>query len=297
MKNLVIGVVLGLVVGLVIGYAVTVMQNQALQVCTATSPDIDKTVETAVEKMNTLIHANYPEVNVRVTQTQPYGELYLLTLEYYNESGTLATQTIFMTGNGSMLLLNDPRCIVDLSKQPEQPAQPGKINVSADDDPWRGNKDAKVVIIEFSDYACPYCARFATEVEPKILDNYGDRVKIVFRDFPVHGQIAYLAAEAADCAGEQGKYWEYHDLLFENQHEWMSNTTKLYGYAEQLGLNTTAFKACLDSGKYKSEVDKDLQDGRNYGVTGTPTFFINGKMVVGYRPYEEFTSLIEQELQ
>lgn len=304
--KLAIEVVLGLVAGLVIGYAVAGMQNQAPQVCTAISPERDKIIETAVEKMNSLIHANYPEVNVRVTRTQPYGELYLLTLEYYNKSGTLATQTVFMIGNGSMLLLNDPRCIVDLSEQPEESerSQTGKVNVSVDDDPYKGNKDADVVIVEFSDYACPYCARFALEVEPRILENYGDRVRIVFRDFPVHGQIAYLAAEAANCAGEQGlergqgwsKYWQYHDLLFENQHEWLSNTTKLYDYAEQLDLNVTAFKVCL-GGKYRAEVDKDVQDGINYGVAGTPTFFINGKMVVGYIPYEEFARLIEQELQ
>ncbi len=154
-----------------------------------------------------------------------------------------------------------------------------------------------MVIVEFSDYACPYCAKFALEVEPEIIKNYGDKVKIVFRDFPVHGETSYFAAEAANCAGEQGKYWDFHDVLFERQNEWIGNRTKVYDYAAELGLNVDDFKACLDSGKYEDEITKDMSDGQSYGVTGTPTFFINGKKVVGYKSYEEFAALIEQELQ
>jgi protein-disulfide isomerase len=302
MKDLAVGIVIGLIVGVLVGYIVVGAQNPAPQACEANPPgaDFDKTLEKAVEKINSMVHANYPDVNVRVTKTQPYGEIYLLNLEFYNDKGTLTSQSMFMTANGSMLLLNDPRCIISLSEQEtngETGAGGNRINVSVDDDPSIGSEDAKVVIVEFSDYTCPYCAKFANEVEDKLLENYGDKIRFVYRDFPVHGDIAYKGAEAANCAGEQGKYWEFHRILYQNQREWMSNTSMLYSYAEQLGLNVTAFKACLDSGKYKSEVDKDLQDGRSYGVTGTPTFFINGKKVVGYMPYEEFAKLIDQELQ
>ncbi|ADC64753.1 DSBA oxidoreductase [Ferroglobus placidus DSM 10642] len=310
-------VVLGLVAGIAAGYAAGVMVGMGgKQVCTwnagsgtgtaISEQQLNKTVEKVVKTLQSLIPVN---VSVRATKVEPYGKLYLLNLEFYNKSGVIATQQMFMVGNGSMLLSSSPSCAVNISelsaRAQQTPSAQAAVNVSADDDPWRGNESASVVIIEFSDYACPYCAEFANDVEPKILDNYGDRVKIVFRDFPVHGEISYLAAEAADCAGEQGvkegqgwsKYWEYHDLLFANQQEWIENTTKLYDYAKQIGLNTTAFKACLDSGKYRSEVEKDLQDGRNYGVTGTPTFFINGQKVEGLTPYEVFARFIEQELK
>jgi len=309
MKDLALGIVIGLIVGAMVGYVVVGTQNPTPQACEANLPsaDFDKTLEKAVEKINSMIHTDYPDVNVRVTNTQPYGEIYLLNLEFYNDNGPLATQSFFMTANGSMLLLNDPKCIVTLSEQETNGETRGetgdgenRINVSVDDDPSIGPADAKVVIVEFSDYTCPACARFANEVESKLLENYGDKIRFVYRDFPVHGNIAYKAAEAANCAGEQDKYWEFHRILYQNQREWMSNTSMLYSYAEQLGLNVTAFKVCLDSGKYKLEVEKDFQDGMSYGVTGTPTFFINGKKVVGInpnKPYEEFAKLIDQELQ
>ena len=88
-----------------------------------------------------------------------------------------------------------------------------------------------------------------------------------------------------------------HEMLFGNQKKWIGNNSKVYDYAQQLGLNVDEFKACIESGKYREEVEKDLQDGISYGVTGTPTFFINGKKVVGYRSYDQFAALIEEELQ
>ncbi len=296
MRDLVIGIVVGLAVGALIVYGVMSSSIQSpSEVCETNTVDINKSLNDVTDKLNTLIHANYPSVNVRITNTEPYGEIYLLNLQFYDENGTIANEQMFMTADGSMLLMNNQQCVIQLTQQNEEkPVE--KVNVSADDDPYTGAENAKVVIIEFSDYTCPYCAKFANEVEPKLLENYGDKVKFVFRDFPVHGEIAYKGAEAADCAGEQGKYWEFHRILYEKQREWMSNTSMLYTYAKQLGLNVTAFKACLDSGKYKTEVDKDLQDGISYGVKGTPTFFINGKKIVGYMPYEEFAKLIDKEL-
>ncbi len=292
MRDLAVGVVVGLIVGVLIGYAFTMTQSSP-EVCEAVNvpANFSESLDKAVEKLNSMIHASHPDVNIKVTKTQSYGEFYLLDLEFYNKNGTLATESVFMPANGSMIIFNNPRCVLSL----EEP-KPEIVNVSADDDPYFGPDNAKVVIVEFSDYTCPYCAKFANEVEPKIEQNYGDKVKFVFRDFPVHGEVAYKAAEAAECAGEQGKYWEYHRMLYKNQREWISNTSLLYSYAEQLGLDVSAFKSCLDSGKYKEEVKKDLQDGIKYGVTGTPTFFINGKKYVGYMPYEQFAKLIDEEL-
>lgn len=112
-----------------------------------------------------------------------------------------------------------------------------------------------------------------------------------------HGEISFKAAEAANCAGEQGKYWEYHKLLYTNQKEWINNVSKLYDYAEQLNLDLEAFKACVESGKYREEIQKDMQDAMEYGVSAVPTFFINGKKAEGAMPYENFARMIEKELK
>jgi protein-disulfide isomerase len=170
------------------------------------------------------------------------------------------------------------------------------VSVSADDDPGLGPTDAGVLIVEFSDFQCFYCARFATETLGQILNTYGDSVRLVYRDFPltsIHAQ-AQKAAEAAQCAHEGGKYWEYHDLLFENQQA--LDIVNLKAYAEEVGLDTEAFDDCLDSGRFASEVAKDLTDGQVYGVTATPTFFINGRLVRGAQPFSVFQALIEEEL-
>lgn len=170
--------------------------------------------------------------------------------------------------------------------------------VSADDDAIKGSSKAPVTIIEFSDFQCPYCGRFFSETLPLIKEKYIDtgKVQFVYRDFPlgIH-QHAQKAAEAAECAGEQEKYWDYHDLLFENQNA--LDTASLKAYAKQLGLNTEKFNDCLDQGKMTEEVQNDFQEGSRYGVTGTPAFFINDVKIVGAQPYAAFEQIIEQELQ
>lgn len=216
------------------------------------------------------------------------GKAYNVILEFQYSGMTLGTQSYYIIAN-KYLIPNDPSCVLALVSR--------QVNVSEDDDPYIGAEKPKVTIIEFSDYACPYCAKFALEVEKKIVEEYGKVVKLVFRDFPVHGNASYKAAEAANCAKEQNKFWEYHYILFERQNEWYNNLNKLYDYASELGLNYDKFKACLDSGKYRSEVEKDLNDGISYGVSGTPTFFVNGKVIVGYRSYEDFKQIIESMIK
>jgi len=172
----------------------------------------------------------------------------------------------------------------------------GIVQVSADDDPALGPQDAPVLIVEFSDFQCGYCARFTTETLNQILDTYGNQVRFVYRDFPLTSMHPYAqkAAEAAQCAYEQGKYWEYSDLLFQNQQA--LDVDSLKGYAQQLGLDTDAFNECLDSGRYTSEVQNDFAQGQSYGVTGTPTFFINGRLLVGAKPFSAFQAMIAEEL-
>jgi protein-disulfide isomerase len=170
------------------------------------------------------------------------------------------------------------------------------VQVSADDDPGIGPESAPVLIVEFSDFQCGYCARFANETLDQILDTYGNRIRLVFRDFPlisIHPN-AQKAAEATQCAHEQDKYWEYHDLLFQNQQA--LDVDNLKEYAQRLGLDTAAFNECLDSGRYATEVQSDLADGQSYGVRGTPTFFINGRVLRGAQPFSAFQTMIEEAL-
>jgi protein-disulfide isomerase len=153
---------------------------------------------------------------------------------------------------------------------------------------------APVTIIEFSDYQCPFCSR-AEGTMKQIRETYGDKVRVVFRDYPLpFHKNAQKAAEAAGCANEQGKFWEMHEKLFSNQGA--LELENLKKYAGDLGLDQKKFDDCLDSGKRADATRKDTQDGQNVGVTGTPAFFVNGRFVNGARPFDDFAKLIDDEL-
>ncbi|MCL5011514.1 MAG: DsbA family protein [Candidatus Marsarchaeota archaeon] len=148
-----------------------------------------------------------------------------------------------------------------------------------------GNASAPNQIVEFADYQCVYCGLFYNESNQALM-NYVNSGKAVFafRDFVLIGPDSLTAAEAARCAGDQGKYWQYHDYLYSHQggeNSGWAGVSNLEYYAQKLGLNSTLFNSCLESGKYNSSVLQDTQTGRSLGVQGTPTFFINGKMYVG----------------
>lgn len=167
-----------------------------------------------------------------------------------------------------------------------------------DDDPSLGDPNAPVTIVEFSDFQCPFCARFFANTLGPLKEKYvkTGKVRLVYRDFPlssIHSE-ATGAAEAAACANDQGRFWEYHDKIFQNQPALGAANYKQW--ARDLGLDATAFNQCVDARKYADEVQKDFDDGRKAGVSGTPTFFINGKMVVGALPIEEFEIAIEEAL-
>jgi|SaaInlStandDraft_4_1057021.scaffolds.fasta_scaffold16076_2 protein-disulfide isomerase len=171
------------------------------------------------------------------------------------------------------------------------------VEVSLDDDAVKGDANAPVTIVEFSDYECPFCGKYVQETYPSIVNEYINtgKVKYVFRDFPLSfHQNAQKASEAAECAGEQGKYWEMHDYLFANQ-DYLA-VENLKGYAKDLGLDTAEFNDCLDSGKFADEVEADLLDGQAYGVSGTPAFFINGKLISGALPFAAFKAEIDAAL-
>ncbi|HJX60961.1 MAG TPA: DsbA family protein [Dehalococcoidia bacterium] len=177
------------------------------------------------------------------------------------------------------------------------PTPPAVVEASVDDDPAWGPEDAPVTIIEFSDFQCPFCSRFFTETYPQIRQEYEGQVRFVYRDFPLTSlhENAQKAGEAGECADEQGKFWDYHDTLFNNASA--LDDASLKGYASQLGLDSGTFDQCLDSGKYTEEVQKDYQEGISYGVTGTPAFFINGVTLIGAQPYANFKAAIDAALQ
>lgn len=173
--------------------------------------------------------------------------------------------------------------------------QPGqRYDVSVDNDPTRGPADAPVTIVEFSDFRCPYCGRFVSDTLEPLLANYGDRVRMVYRDFPILGQSSLVAALAGQCMNDQGKFWDFHSLAFANQ----QNLTReaFVSYAEQLKLDVPTFTACLDNQVHLDEIRADATYAQNLGVTGTPAFFINGRFVSGAQPYEVFANLIDEEL-
>ena len=161
------------------------------------------------------------------------------------------------------------------------------------DSPYEGKNNAPVTIIECLDYQCPFCARFAQGALRQIRENEIKTgvVKLVIKNFPLpFHQNAEKASEAAECASKQGKFWQMHDLLF-NAGE-MLDMDSLKSYAKQIGLNSAEFDHCLESGETVGLVNADKSECASAGATGTPTFFINGKMLVGAQPYEQFKSFI-----
>lgn len=162
--------------------------------------------------------------------------------------------------------------------------------------PSKGPATAPVTIVEFSDFQCPACAR-SQSVLKRVLDTYGDKVRLVYRDFPADGvhQQAREAAEAARCAEEQGKFWEYHDKLFANQQS--LQVAALKKYADEVGLNGKVFESCLISSKFKETIAKDIQAAQKAAVGGTPAFFINGRPLLGALPFEAFQQYIDEELE
>lgn len=172
-----------------------------------------------------------------------------------------------------------------------------KIAPVSKDDHIRGASNAKITMIEYSDFECPFCARFHPTVK-QVLAEYDGRVNLVYRHFPLRSihPLAQKAAEASECAADQGKFWEMHDKLFDMSSLGGISLDSMKQAASDLGLNTGTFNSCLDSGEKAGEVEKDYQDGIAGGVSGTPGTFINGQYIAGALPYEQVKSVIESQL-
>jgi protein-disulfide isomerase len=171
--------------------------------------------------------------------------------------------------------------------------QPPRVEVKAEG-PSRGNADAPITIVAFSDFECQFCGR-AVETLKKIEDKYGHDVRIVFRDYPLAMHSgAKRAAEAGHCANEQGKFWELHDKLFTKGGP--ISDPDIYRFATQIGVDHDRFSTCMTSGKYKDAWKASVDEGVRVGVQSTPTFFVNGRLIVGAAPYDLFARVIDEEL-
>jgi len=262
-----------------------------------TTGNVIKSSDMKIEVENFVNTQLIPGGSIEVTNLESKNGIYIATIDlegelvplYFTKDGNFISpgrELIPITGN-AIVNTNNP--------QTQTPTE--IVEVSPDDDAVKGDANAPVTIIEFSDYECPFCGRHFKETLPLIIENYVNtgKVKLVFRDFPLSfHKNAQKAAEAAECAGEQGgneAYWKIHDKLFENQQN--LDIASLKQYAKDLGYN---IDSCLDSGAMAEEVAKDMADGQAAGVSGTPAFFINGKLVSGAQPYSVFESEIEEAL-
>jgi protein-disulfide isomerase len=206
--------------------------------------------------------------------------------------------------------VRNPAGTADVIPGGAQPEPPQEVVLT--DEMWQelitepaaaiGDANAPVVMVEFADYQCPFCARYFSETYGQIKTNFIDtgKVRYLIRDLPLtFHQNAKPAAIAARCAGDQGKYFEMHDALYENQQEWSNVNPKdhFVRYAGEIGLNGNNFTSCYDGGKYDSVVDEELGLASRVGATGTPTFFINGEKLVGAQPYVAFEDVLNRAAQ
>ncbi|MBI2363557.1 MAG: thioredoxin domain-containing protein [Deltaproteobacteria bacterium] len=187
-------------------------------------------------------------------------------------------------------LRGQAKVVVNLKPPPVQ-----RVEVSVRGAPAKGGDKAPVTIVEFSDFYCPFCKRVVPTLA-QLESKYGDKVKFVFRDFPIESLHpgASKAHEAARCADEQGKFWAYHDKLFASPPK--SGPEIFKGFAKEMGLEPVAFETCLGSGKHQAAIKKEIEEERRLGVTGTPAFFINGRLLTGAQPLEAFARVIDEEL-
>jgi len=185
---------------------------------------------------------------------------------------------------------------------PEPTPEPPETNVSAGETlrdavsySRRGPQGAQVEMVIFSDPRCPYCRQLAREVEPKLIEQFGDRLALTYRHFAVLGEDSQRAAVALDCAGQAGKFWEYHSLVYRDEAAPEFSRERLLGWAREVGLDEAAFGACLDARNRQVEVD--FRVGEALRVRGTPTTFVNGVRLNGALPLEYFVAAVEEQLR
>lgn len=214
--------------------------------------------------------------------------------------GMLYTKVQYLEGNGAAA----PSRPTAGTQQAGAQVTPGAKVANVAQGPYSalGNPNAKVKVVEYADFQCPFCEQWFTNVWPQLKKDYVDTGKIAFYfdNYPFLGQESNWASEAAYCANDQGKFWDLHDYLYTHQGQENSGAfskANLEQFAATLGMDTSKFNNCLDTDQYSKQIASDLSDGQKAGVNGTPTVFINGTPVVGAQPYSAFQTVIDQELK
>lgn len=240
-----------------------------------------KISEPAEEEIKTIYEANADRYGPNFAQVKD------------SIAGALKRNRVNMQRGNLLAQLREKSKIETKLKKPPVP----RVAITADDDPCLGPEKAKVTVIEFSDFQCPFCGRARAAVN-QMIETYKSDLRYCFRDFPLSFHPdAFLASVAAQCAFDQGneKFWDYNKKLFNAQKDLKANSLKQY--AKELGLDANAFNQCLDSQKFGAEVQKDLEQGSQAGVSGTPAFFVNGILVSGAQPFANFKEIIDEELK
>jgi protein-disulfide isomerase len=244
-----------------------------------------------------------PHVNLQNAGTNAYLVFALVIFSFF--LGMLTNKVMYLEQQAT-IAPNANNAAAGDEPLPTVEAPPQVVNVGVGKLPLRGDQNAKVTIVEFSDLQCPFCKTFFDDTYAKIDEKYikTGKVKFTYRHYPLTSihPLAQKSAEATECANEQGKFWEYHDKLFAMQDTWSSKAatdaiTTFVTYAEELGLDATQFQSCLESNKYKKAVDVDTAAGSQAQVDGTPAFFVNGYRMVGAQPFSEFERVIEEQLK
>jgi predicted DsbA family dithiol-disulfide isomerase len=237
----------------------------------------NKITQPTMEEVTSFYQANKARIGER-TLEEVGGQIQRFLMEQRVNERQEAFLAELKAKNSFELLLDVPRYEVPI------PAS----------EPSKGPVDAPVTVVEFADYQCPYCKRGHPEVA-RLLNEYGENIRYVFRDYPLEFHPrAVPAGIAARCAGDQGKYWEYHNDLMSADGD--LGDADLKARAERVGIDMEAFDACRNSGSHDAVVQTAFADGQALGVTGTPSYFINGRMLVGAQPYQELKKIVDEEL-
>lgn len=244
-----------------------------------------------------------PRITFRDTTINSYLVFTLIIFAFL--LGMLTHRVLFLQNTLKTYATSAKPTVTAAANEPAEPEPPAVVSIDAGKLPLLGNENAKVTVVEFSDFQCPYCEKFFTDTFSQLKTDYIDsgKIKFAFRHFPLpFHQNSQKAHEASECANEQGKFWDYHDLLFQNQASWSEQTDtdvidSFVSYAGQAGLDTAQFRSCLESSKYASRIQDDLSAGQKVQVDGTPAFFINGHRLTGSQPFSEFKKVIDEQLK
>jgi len=243
---------------------------------------------------------SFPPLQLNSKLYLPFLVVLLVVAAYL--LGVLTTKVQYLEGGSVSTTVSDS----DLAPEDGSNVGTTPVDVEIGHLPILGDKNAKVTVVEFSDFQCPFCKSLWNDTLPQLKKEYIDtgKIKFAYRHYPLDAihPNAQKAAESSECANEQGNFWDYHDQLFENQSEWEGQSedealSSFVSYADSIGLNGVSLKTCVESGKFADAVKKDVDAGTAAGVNGTPATFVNGILVSGAVPFSTFKSTIDEQLK